>query len=100
MEGACLDDGVWNRGQALVIGLYDNRKTASIRAHERGEVCDQVDGCEVIGVSDLQRLQEAAQPIVAEAQRLGCTITTKRPSPSTAASLLIKKVDILAFHAV
>jgi hypothetical protein len=80
VAGLCLDDGVGHRGQALVVGLYDYCEATCIRAHQRGKVRDQVDGREIVGVRDFQRLQEAAQSIVAEAQGFGCRVTThKRP---------------------
>lgn len=81
MERACLDDRVGHRGQALVVGLDYYCKAACIRANQRGKVGDQMDGREVVGVRYLQRLQQAAQSIVAEAQRLGCIFTNETPFP-------------------
>ena len=58
--------------RAVVKRLDDDGKAARVRPDKRREIRDEVHGRELVGVGDLQRLEQRGQAVVAEAQRLAC----------------------------
>ena len=64
---AHLHDWVSDGGHALIKGFCDDGKASSICANKGGKICHQMNGSEVISVSDLQSLQQRRQAVIAKA---------------------------------
>ena len=77
LEFEHLHDWVSDSWHALVKGLGDDCKPPCIGSHQGGKVRHQVDGREVIGVRDLQSLQQRGQAVVAEPECLACVSCTR-----------------------
>ncbi len=69
---SCLDDGVWDRGHAVIIGLNYDGKSCLVSAYQSRKICNHIEGRELISIRDLQRLCKGCQAIVTKSQGLGC----------------------------
>ena len=57
-------------GDLVVGGLHDEGEPLGVGRDERGEVGDDGEGREVVGVRDLERAEEGGEALRAESQRL------------------------------